>query len=235
MVSQLYYRLVKRWLDSLEFAPKTKSHIKNAFHLLFYYAQWWKLPNGNPIDLVKQSCERLKDPRVLTPQQIKGLPAELRQPYRAMVLVAACTGLRPCEIIGLKWDDLDWGALTLSVQHSVVAGRQGTTKTKASKKSVPLHPDIADKLLEWRRQAHYVSGPDFIFAGDSGRPRWQAMILKNHIQPAADRASIGKVGTHSDTITGLGLNGSMPRWKFRETSCVTQTLRPRRKSTATSR
>src|SRR5207249_2210812 len=52
-------------------------------------------------------------------------------------------------------------------------------------------------LLNWRRQASYASDTDFVFAGDSGKPRWQGMILKDYIQPAAAKTGIGKVGWHT--------------------------------------
>ncbi len=189
--------LVKGWLDSLPLAPKTKTHIRNAFHLLFYFARWWKLTKDNPIELVRTSNERLKDPRVITPDQFKALLDELKMPYRTMIIVAGCLGLRASEVMGLQWGDLDWNNLTVFVKRSVVAGRKAETKTKASKKPIPLDPSLATELLKWRSQAPYASDEDFIFAGDSGRPRWQGMILKDYLSPAADRAKIGKIGWHT--------------------------------------
>jgi site-specific recombinase XerD len=43
----------------------------------------------------------------------------------------------------------------------------------------------------------YVASTDYIFAGDSGKPRWQGVMLADHIKPAARRAGIGKVGWHT--------------------------------------
>ena len=50
---------------------------------------------------------------------------ELTEPYRTMVLIAACLGLRASEIIGLQWGDFNWEQLTLLVRRSVVHGRVG--------------------------------------------------------------------------------------------------------------
>ena len=195
---------VMDWLRSLRgkqtekpLAPKTKAHIKNAFHLLFQWAWRWKLVDRNPIQLVRQSTKRQKIPRVITPEEFQALLSTLSEPYRTMVLVAGCTGLRPCEVIGLKWEDVNWDGLAIDVRRSVVAGREDTTKTEASHKPVPLDPELATAMLRWRNQAHYLTGSDFVFAGDSGRPRWQAMILKDHIKPAAEKAGIGKVGWYT--------------------------------------
>jgi len=151
----------------------------------------------NPIELVRQSNRRLKTPRVLQPQHFKALLQELREPYRTMVMASACLGLRASEVMGLRWEDVHWDELTVTVSRSAVAGRLNETKTEASNKPLPLDPDLATALLNWRRQATYASDLDFVFAGNSGKPRWQQMILKNYIQPAAEKAEIGKVGWHT--------------------------------------
>jgi site-specific recombinase XerD len=38
---------------------------------------------------------------------------------------------------------------------------------------------------------------DYVFAGHTGKSRWEGMILKDHILPAATKAEIGKVGWHT--------------------------------------
>jgi len=189
---------VADWLASLELAPKTKSHIRNLFHLLFQWACRWELTERNPIKFVRQCNRRLKDPRVLTPGEFKALLAELKEPYRTMVVISGCLGLRASEVMGLRWGDLDWENLAVFVRRSVVAGHPADTKTEASKKPVPLDASLATALLQWQRMAHYVTESDFVFAGESGKPRWQGMILKDYIQPAAAKAGIqGKVGWHT--------------------------------------
>jgi integrase len=195
---------VKDWLKSLKgkktekpLAPKTKAHIRNTLYLLFQWARRWKLVDHNPIQLVRQSTKRLKIPRVLTPEEFQALLVQLREPYRTMVIVAGCTGVRACEIMGLKWGAIDWDRLSMDIRCSVVAGREDATKTEASEKPVPLDPELATALLSWRDKAHYTDTSDYVFAGDAGKARWQAMILKDHIQPAADEAKVGKVGWHT--------------------------------------
>ncbi|HKS96272.1 MAG TPA: site-specific integrase [Terriglobia bacterium] len=195
---------VMDWLQSLRgkktkkpLAPKTKAHIRNALYLLFQWAWRWKLVDHNPIQLVRQSTRRLRIPRVLTPEQFRALLDKLNEPYRTMVLVAGCTGLRVCEIVGLKWGDINWQNLAIDVRRSVVAGREGATKTEASERPVPLDPDLATALLTWRGKASRTAESDYVFAGETGKARWQAMILKDYVRPAAVKAEIGKVGWHT--------------------------------------
>jgi site-specific recombinase XerD len=57
---------------------------------------------------------------------------------------------------------------------------------------------LAALLQAHRQWSAYVQATDFVFAGDSGRPRWSSEIVKNYIGPAATAAKIqGKVGWHT--------------------------------------
>ena len=140
----------------------------------------------------------MREPRVLTTTEFKALVAKLANPYRAMVLVGGCLGLRVSEIMGLQWADVDWDHLQVFVRRSVVAGHVAGTKTVASGKPVPLDPELATALIAWRDAAKFTAPTDFLFPGETGAPRWQGMILKQHIQPAAIAAEIsGNVGWHT--------------------------------------
>ena len=52
---------------------------------------------------------------MLTPDEFEPLLPLIREPYRTMVLVAGCLGLRVSEIMALKWADFDFEELTLLV------------------------------------------------------------------------------------------------------------------------
>lgn len=189
---------VEGWLRSLNLAPKTKQHLRQIMHVVFECGRRWKLVTANPINLVRQGGRRRVIPRILTPAEFCSLLKFLKEPYRTMVLVAACLGLRASEVVGLQWWDVDWENLTVIIRRSVVHGRMGETKTEASTSLMPLDPDLAAELLKHRERSVYVRPTDFVFAGDSGKPRWQETILADHIKPSAVAAGIrGKVGWHT--------------------------------------
>ena len=188
---------VEQWLRSLALAPKTKIHIRNLMHLLYENARRWELVDRNPIELVRQGGRRVSIPRVLQLDEVLRLLAELKEPYRTMVLVAVCLGLRVSEIIGLQWGDFDWENRTVLVQRSVVHARVGDTKTEYSRRPMPLDAALADAIWSWREQSMYPMETDWVFANNRGKPRWQESILEKQLKPAALRAGIGKIGWHT--------------------------------------
>jgi integrase len=72
-------------------------------HTIFQCAERWELTDKNPITLVrvKGGTKRLKTPRVLTPEQFELLVPLIREPFRTIVLIAGCLGLRVSEIVAL--------------------------------------------------------------------------------------------------------------------------------------
>jgi integrase len=188
---------VEQWLRSLPLAPKSKVNLRSLLHLLFQHGRRWEITDVNPIDLVRQRGGRRSIPRVLGVREIRLLLEELSEPYRTMVLVAACLGLRASEIVGLEWGDLNGENLTLLVRRSVVHGRVGETKTEASRLSLPVDPRLADALQEHRGRSVHRGPSDFVFANRAGKARWQESILQRQIKPAALRAGIGKIGWHT--------------------------------------
>jgi len=75
-----------------------------------------------------------------------------------MVLLAATTGLRANGILGLKWQDVDFESLEISINCSVVHQVVGEFKKEASQRPLPLvDPGLAHSLLEWRRTPPFMA------------------------------------------------------------------------------
>ena len=174
--------------------------------VLFNHACRYELFDRNPIHLVRQSAKRRTAPSVLEPVEIKALIDGLAIRESTLVLLAASTGLRQSEIFGLKWRDIDFERGTMSVIRSIVYGVVGPCKTESSQKPVPMHPTLADALIQWRNRCTYTKPEDWIFASKryrGRRPYWGQAILRKYIRPAAQRVGIqnDSDGTRSGTHT----------------------------------
>jgi integrase len=195
---------VEQWLKQLVLAPKSKVNIRSLMHIMFNCAMRWDLIEiqQNPISLVrvKDGSKRIREPRVLSVEEVDAVIAKLKEPHRTMAIVAACLGLRVSEIVGLQWGDVDWNELNITVQRGVVRGRVDDVKTKYSRKKVPLDPQLAEVLLNFRtHQAVAIGTGDWIFANpDTGKPWLPYHIQQDYIRPAAIAAGLGDgVGWHA--------------------------------------
>ena len=73
------------------------------------------------------------------------------------ILLGAFYGLRRSEVIGLKWDAIDFANETITIRHTVTTcnldGKQvlvasDTTKTKSSRRTLPLVQVFKERLLD---------------------------------------------------------------------------------------
>ncbi len=81
------------------------------------------------------------------------------------ILLAAYYGLRRSEVLGVRWDSIDFEKKTIAIKHKVIngcaAGQDGLLlmdemKTKSSRRTLPLLPTPERVLLETKaRQEEY--------------------------------------------------------------------------------
>jgi site-specific recombinase XerC len=87
---------------------------------------------------VKDSSKRQREPKALSVDGFRRVLENIPEPFRTMCIVAMCLRLRVSEILGLRWNDIDWEGLRLEVRQAYVYGKQGDVKTKASHRWMPL-------------------------------------------------------------------------------------------------
>lgn len=101
--------------------------------------------------------------------------------YPALFL-AAHTGMRRGEVLGLKWEDVDLDARRLSVRRALTTVayelRFSDVKTENARRTIDLDPRTVEVLRTWRRRQHeerLLLGPDYrddglVFAQPDGTP-----------------------------------------------------------------
>jgi integrase len=207
---------VERWLRGLDLANGTKAKIRNHLSALFSHAIRHELYSRlNPISSVRQSAVRERDPDTLTIKEMEATIATIGpQAIRVMVMVAATTAIRRSELRGLRWADVDFEGLKLSLRRGLFRKKETSMKTKASRKPVPILPELVEVLLQWRTETPYPVDTDWVFASpftEGKRPYWAESAMTDHIRPAAIRAGVKKhIGWHTfrhSLATLLGQNG----------------------------
>jgi integrase len=200
-VSDVKTVAVEEWLKGLPLANGSKAKVRNVMHALFNHAMRHEWAEKNPITLVRQSAKRLRTPDVLDVDETKALLSELEDPFWTMVFLAATTGLRVSELLGLKWKDISFDTLEIHLSRAIVDGVVGDMKTEASRKPLALDSALAEVLVDWRGRTPYSRDEDWVFASPEKlgqQPYWPDSALRKAVRPAAVRASIVKhIGWHT--------------------------------------
>lgn len=93
-------------------------------------------------------------------------PDVLGPVLRRIVLMAAMTGLRQSELIGLRWRDIDWTAQRVRVRNACVRGEHSDLGKSdlSTRRSVPLADRLVSELDAWSRRSLFVDENDLVFA-----------------------------------------------------------------------
>jgi integrase len=90
------------------------------------------------------------------------------------------------ELFGLKWADFDLQRGQLRIVRSIVDQAGGETKTRGSKRPLPLPVDVVVVLRAWRGSTQYRKDEDWVFASPQTLgeyPCWPNTVMVRHVQP----------------------------------------------------
>ena len=170
---------VQSWLDDIAATARTKdrltlthatlARIKSFLSGVFKKAlQTGQLSGVNPAQHTSVPKGRAsKETAVYELGVAQKAIAVLAEPESTICAVAAYSGLRLGEILGLEWEN--YTPSTLRVTKNAYRGKLIDPKTQASQADVPVIPALAGKLDVWRlRCGNPTSG--LMFPNEKGLP-----------------------------------------------------------------
>jgi integrase len=151
----------------------------------------------NPARGVKFPQKGLKEkPAIIAGESLAKLLEHLGEPHGAMVQLIAATGLRIGELLALRWSAVDLGGGTLTVRESVYEGKFQPPKTQKALRTIPLGPQGIAMLTALQERATRREQRDLVFSNVRGEPLRESKLLTRVLQPAAERAGLGRVTWH---------------------------------------
>ncbi len=198
---------MEQWLKALkieeELANPTLDRMRRVMSLVYRHGQRYSLiprsQESNPLRFVRCKTTSGYEAVILTPEQAYAVVRNLRDPERTLTLLAAGTGLRISECLGLQWQDVSFADAMIHVRRTWTCGQVGLPKSKASKGPVPLHPLLAEFMLRWKQKTPYSRLGDWVFPSDrleGKQPRVANMLVEDYLRPAAVKAGI--LSSHRD-------------------------------------
>ena len=192
---------VEEWLKDQKrekgFANPTLDKTRRVMSLVYKHGQRYGLiprnQESNPMRFVRCRTTSGYEAMILTPEQAYAVLLNLQEPERTLTLLAAGTGLRISECLGLQWQDVSFADAMIHVRRTWTCGQVGRPKSKASKGPVPLHPLLADFMRLWKHKTPYSQPGDWVFPSfrlEGKQPRVANMLVEDHLRPAALKAGI---------------------------------------------
>lgn len=169
--------------------------------------------------LIQQNCSLYvslpkvvqKEIQVLTHEQKKNLiRASYYYRYGVFVRLTLCTGLRIGELLGLKWEDIDFQKSELKIRRILQRCKNYDSnlktstsiffdepKTKKSKRTIPLPPNAIEDLRKWmERQQSETGNTEYVVTDQQGKYIEQS-TFKKYYNRMLDKCSITGITFHA--------------------------------------
>lgn len=131
-----------------------RKYLQHAFQL--------GIIKSNPADRVEKPRKAQYKATIYNQEELEVLfKAAQGDPLELPIILGAFYGLRRSEVVGLKWDAVDFEKKTITIQHTVVEVKldgkskviqKDTTKTKSSLRTLPLVAPFEKLLREVKKQ-----------------------------------------------------------------------------------
>ncbi len=169
--------------------PRTVQHAHATLRAALEQALRWGLVARNVAKLVDSPRVRRPEVQPFTPEEAKQFLSSITEDrLEALYTAATAVGLRLGEALGLQWDDIDFGAGTLTVRRALqrVNGklREVETKTQKSRRTLNLPQVAISALLRHRAKQEQERQ----FAGE----RWRetAYLFTTTVGTALDGSTV---------------------------------------------
>ncbi|MDR5703945.1 MAG: site-specific integrase [Armatimonadota bacterium] len=149
--------------------------------------------------------------RVWDEEQVRLFLAEARgsSPYHTLHLTAIMAGMRQGELLGLRWQDVDFvrGIARVTQTFYRLGSKQifKPPKTETSRSAVALPPVVIEELRRLREQQEeyrlllgpeYATDLDLIFCQPNGKPLHAHNVVRRDFRRVIERAGLPRIRFH---------------------------------------
>jgi integrase len=119
-------RGIEQWLTSLKkeegLENPTLDRMRRVMSMVYRHGQRYGLisrnQESNPMRFARCKTTSGYEAMILTPEQAYAIVRNLREPERTLTLLAASTGLRISECLGLQWQDVNFSDAMIHVRRT---------------------------------------------------------------------------------------------------------------------
>lgn len=193
-ITDIKSSLIMQWQNSLEFAPKTILNYRSVLNMILETALADEIIERNPLSSVKAPKLTKKLSEHYTLDEINILIDNATGQFKNILEFAFFSGMRPSEIIALKWSDIDFDDYSVLVQRRVRDGNEDMPKGY-KERLIDLLPRAYKAL---RRQLDNYNFNEYVFV-NSWKKRYNRVDTLEYKFKEVCRSSDLRVGKFYDT------------------------------------
>ena len=191
--------------------PKTVGNVMVILKEMFKHAVQWGYVDANPAQYAERPRGEDQEMQILTPAEIHRLLRHTDDRVGTLLLCAVMTGMRRGELLGLRWEDVDFEGNRIDVRRALWRGKFVTPKSKRSRRSIDMTRTVKEALA---RLPSRFRG-ELVFCAESGAPIDPENFTKRDWARALRRSGLRRIRFHDLRHTYASLliaQGAHPKY-----------------------
>jgi integrase len=175
-----------------------KGHLTVLSAVFSYAGRHLGLVGVNPVSLLdhveRPSSDDEAPKRILNAEELSRLLVAVEDRHRLLYQLAAETGGRISEVLGLVWEDIDFERQTIRFMHQLGRdGRRRRLKTKRSRRVLEVTPSLIVELRRAKLASPRSGEQDFVFRSRRDTPHDHRNVGGRILSRAVGRAGLDAV------------------------------------------
>lgn len=207
-IQDLQPALLRKWIRGLNCTTKTAANILTPLRAVIEQALVDQYIKENPLNSIivdkllnKETKKSDYKPDPFSVDEIKAILDTSEGQVRLMFQFAFFTGLRISELIGLRWQDVDWQNQLIHVEETIVYKEAKGPKTEAGVRDVLLLPPALEALKQQKEYTFAQKGR--VFHNPQTNKPWETsqQIRRTQWMPVLKKAGIRYRNTYQTRHT----------------------------------
>lgn len=157
---------------------KRVNNIRSLFNTFLEDARKDEIIDKNPFSLVDRAKEVKPEVNPFSLEEVTQILKNCGGWEKSFLQIAFFSGLRTGELLGLRWEDINFITKKINIRRSIRKGTIGNTKNQNSLRTIDMLPLVEKALIEQKFNTFMKN--DFIFLNENGKHYYDAASIRNN-------------------------------------------------------
>jgi integrase len=158
---------------------RTVNSIRSIFRFILEEAKKDEIIDKNYFDIVDALKQIKPEIKPFSLDEVKLILSNSSGWQKSFFKLAFFTGMRSGEMIGLKWEDINFVSKTINIKRAIRQGVESTPKTESSIRTIDMLP-IVEEALNDQKQYTYLR-QSYIFLTSNNKPHATCNNLRDGV------------------------------------------------------
>ena len=169
---------LKDWINAMTVSAKTKREYLIVLKGIFDEAFYDRAIKENPVKYIKRPKVQKPHIEPFSHDEVNILLENAQGFLKSYLAIAFYTGMRSGEILGLKWEDLDFNSMQIYIRHTRSGFGEQRLKTDGSYRTIPISKILIPHIIEQARRTKLLDKQ--VFLNQYNRAYKDSSVINDH-------------------------------------------------------